>query len=157
VVDDCHNSSALAEVVKALDRFPEKRRTAVYSAGDERRDEDIVRQGRQLAEAFDRVIIYEDYSASDRAAGELTNLFRQGLAAGGRVTEVLEIREQPQAVQTALSLAGEGELVLIQPEEGDIEASLKLVQQIALRQVPEESGCLMESGEGLEGAAPRQR
>jgi len=33
VIDDCHNISALAAVVSALDRFPHRKRTAVYSAG----------------------------------------------------------------------------------------------------------------------------
>lgn len=157
IVDDCHNPSALVEVIRALDRFPNARRTAVYSAGDERRDEDIIRQGQLLGDAFDRVVIYEDYSASDRGPGELTALFRQGLAAGKRVSEVLEIRQQQQAVAKALSLVQSGELVLVQPEEGDIEASLQLVQQFALRQVPEANGCLMDSDERDESAASWHR
>ena len=64
VIDDSHNSSALAALIAALDNFPHDRRTIVYSAGDGRRDADIVRQGEQLGVAFDRVILYEDYSAS---------------------------------------------------------------------------------------------
>ena len=67
VIDDCHNVSALFAVVSALDRFPSRKRTAIYSAGGARRDEDIVRQGEILAAAFDRVILYDDPSATGRA------------------------------------------------------------------------------------------
>ncbi len=70
VIDDSHNTSALAALIEALDHFPHDRRTIVYSAGDGRRDADIIRQGEQLGGAFDRVVLYEDYSASDRGMRE---------------------------------------------------------------------------------------
>jgi cyanophycin synthetase len=141
IIDDSHNTSALAALVTALEHFPHERRTIVYSAGDGRRDSDVVRQGAQLGAAFDRVILYEDYSASDREAGELAALFRQGLAGAKRAAEVLEIRDHRQAVDSALSLAGPGELVVIQPEDEDIEPTLEIVRALALREATAESGC----------------
>lgn len=150
VIDDSHNTSALKALVAALDRFPEERRTIVYSAGDGRRDADIVRQGEQLGSAFDRVILYEDFSASDRAKGELAALFRQGLdlvvrgesAGGKRSVEVLEVPEHRQAIETALSLAGAGEIVVIQPEDEDIEPTLEFVRGLVSKSAIEESGCV---------------
>jgi cyanophycin synthetase len=141
VIDDSHNVSALTALIAALDRFPQERRSVVYSAGDGRRDGDIIRQGELLGAAFDRVILYDDYSASDRAAGELAGLFRQGLAGAKRAVEVLEVRDHRQAVETALSLAGPGDLVVIQPEDEDIEPTLDIVRALVLREATEESGC----------------
>jgi cyanophycin synthetase len=129
--------------VAALDNFPHERRTIVYSAGDGRRDADIVRQGEQLALAFDRVVLYEDYSASDRAAGEVAALFRRGLAAGKRTVEVLEIADHRQAVEAALAMIAAGELLVIQPEDEDIEQTLEIVRALAIREAAEESGCFL--------------
>jgi cyanophycin synthetase len=141
VIDDSHNTSALAALIEALHHFPQERRSIVYSAGDGRRDSDIIRQGQQLGGAFDRVILYEDYSASDREAGEVAALFRQGLAAATRATEILEIRDHKEAVETALGLVADGELLVIQPEDEDIEPTLNIVRSLIVREATEESGC----------------
>jgi cyanophycin synthetase len=145
VIDDAHNTSALAALIAALGNFPHERRTIVYSAGDGRRDVDIIRQGEQLAGAFDRVILYDDFSASDRAAGETAALFRQGLASAP--AEVLEIPDHRQAIETALSQAAPGELVVIQPDDEDIQPTLDIIRALAVREASEESGCF----QGIEG------
>ncbi|MGQ0634277.1 MAG: cyanophycin synthetase [Planctomycetaceae bacterium] len=131
IIDDCHNTSALKALVHALDLFPHERRTIVYSAGDARRNADIVRQGEQLAAAFDRVILYEDISAADRAAGELTGLFKQGLIHGGRVSEVIEMAAHDRAIAAALESAGPGELVVIQTTDDVVGSALAVVQSLA--------------------------
>jgi len=145
VIDDAHNTSALAALISALENFPHERRTIVYSAGDGRRDADIIRQGELLAGAFDRVILYDDFSASDRAAGETAALFRQGLAAGS--AEVLEVPEHRQAIETALSNVAAGELIVIQPDDEDIQPTLDIIRALAVREASEESGCY----QGIEG------
>lgn len=143
VIDDSHNSSALAALVAALDNFPHERRTVVYSAGDGRTDAEIIRQGEQLGAAFDRVILYEDYSACDRDAGEMTALFRQGLAAGKRAVDIIDVGDHRQAVETALTLVGHGELVVIQPEDEDIEQTLDIIRHLMRPEAAEESGCFL--------------
>jgi len=143
LIDDAHNTSALAALIAALENFPHERRTIVYSAGDGRRDADVVRQGEQLGSAFDRVILYEDFSASDRAQGELTALFRQGLAQGRRVSEVLDVPDHGQAIETALSAAQSGEIVVIQTEDEDIEPTLERVRGLVSKTAIEESGCVL--------------
>ncbi len=119
VVDYGHNPSSLAAVLQALERFPHARRTAVYSTAGDRRDADIVRQGQQLAGEFDRVIIYESQFARGRAAGEITSLLRQGLAAGPRVKEVHAITGWKEAADLALKLVQPRELLLLQGDAID--------------------------------------
>lgn len=147
VIDDSHNTSALAALIAALDQFPQERRTIVYSAGDGRRNADLIRQGEQLGGAFDRVILYEDYSASDRAAGEIAALFRQGLVSARRAVDVQEVADHRRAVETAFSLIGPGELLVVQPEDEDIEQTLELVKSLAQRETSPESGCVL----GIDG------
>jgi cyanophycin synthetase len=132
VIDDCHNISALAAVVSALDRLPHRKRTAVYSAGDARRDEDIVRQGEILAAAFDRVVLYDDPSTTDRAQGEVPGLLRRGLALGPRVAEITYVSDYREAVGKALDSLQPGELALVQALDGNIESSLTVLSAIGV-------------------------
>lgn len=157
VIDDSHNIPALRALNAALDNFPQERRTIVYSAGDGRRDADIVRQGEMLGEAFDRVILYEDFSASGREAGEISALFRQGLSAARRAGDVQDIPDYREAVEAALARIHPGELLVIQTEDADIERTLELVRSLTLRQVPEENGCVWDSGGGGSCASPQHR
>jgi cyanophycin synthetase len=124
IVDDCHNVSALQALTVALDRFPATRRSVVYSAGDDRRDVDVIRQGEMLAQAFDRVFLYEDPSVTGRNPGELLALFRQGLSAGGRVNEIVQLPRHMDAVEGALKTLAAGEILVIQPCDGDVEATV---------------------------------
>ncbi len=122
VLDGAHNEDALRALVQALRSSPEKHRTIVYSAGARRRRDAIVRQAQILADEFDRVVLYRDGRASDeqgtpRSGEELFALFRQGLASGSRVQEILEIPDAAQARRAVLSGAGPDDLVVIQSED----------------------------------------
>jgi cyanophycin synthetase len=150
VIDDCHNVSALLAVVSALERFPHRRRTAVYSAGDQRRDEDIVRQGEILAGAFDRVILYDDPSAAGRAKGDVTGLLRKGLVLGERVAEIIHVSDYREAVGNAVDLLKPGELALVQVLDGEIESSLAVLSAVGV--VSEE-----KKARGGAGAANKTR
>lgn len=145
IVDDCHNASALAALVAAVETFPHPRRTVCYSAGGGRRDADIVRQGGQLAGAFDRVILYDDYSATDRAPGGVATLLRQGIAAAARGTrpgaiEVHEVRDHRQAVALALEHVSPRDLVVLQTEDLDVESTLDAFTNLSNSPVRGEQG-----------------
>ena len=133
VVDDAHNPAALAAVLAALSGMPASRRTAVYSAGAFRRDEDLVRQGALLASHFDRVLLYQDASTLDRADGELFALLRQGLESAGRPLQLEELRTHAEAVSRALASVRPGELLLVQTEDAGTAAAVAAVQAWADR------------------------
>ena len=116
ILDYGHNTSALQALIEAIDPFPHERRTVVYSAAGDRRDCDMIRQGQLLAEAFDRVILYEDQYTRGRAEGEIMALFREGLKDGGRVEEIVEVRGALKSVETALRGSRPGDLLVIQPD-----------------------------------------
>lgn len=116
IVDYGHNRSALAALVEAIRVFPHERRAAVYSAAGDRRDEDMIAQGEMLGREFDRVLLYEDHYTRGRADGEIIGLLRRGLAVGGRVSEIFEIRGSLIAVEGALDMTRPGDLLLIQAD-----------------------------------------
>jgi cyanophycin synthetase len=116
VLDYGHNTSALAQLIQVLEQFPHENRTVVYSAAGDRRDIDIVAQGAQLGAAFDRIFLYEDTYLRGRKEGEISGLFRQGMAGAPRVREVHEVRGGMRTIEAALESCGPGDLLVIQPD-----------------------------------------
>ncbi len=114
VLDHCHNEGALAALIEALEAIPHRRRTVVYSALGDRREADIVRQGEQLAAAFDRVVLYDHDNTHDRLPGEIPALLQQGTTHGGRVKELVVSDSPTAAVQQALANVQSEELIVIQ-------------------------------------------
>jgi cyanophycin synthetase len=119
IVDYGHNPSALEALIDAIEQFPPSRRTVVYTAAGDRRDCDMIRQGEQLGDAFDRVILYEDHYTRGRQEGEIMKLIRQGLETGSRVGEVTELKGAINAVEASLRGVAPGDLLLVQADEVD--------------------------------------
>ncbi len=128
IVDYGHNVSALASLLEAIETFPHERRTAIYSAAGDRRDEDLIRQGEMLGETFDHVMIYEDKYTRGRKPGEIIALFRKGLDAGRRVARVSDFQGALKAIEVAINDASPGDLVLIQADE--IDTTLELIRRL---------------------------
>ena len=114
ILTDGRNLSALASLVHALQEFSQKRRCVVYSAEEDRRDEDIVRQGQLLGEAFDRVVLCEIDDAVTRPRGDVIRLLRSGMNDGQRVREIVEIHDWSHAVDAAWQDLGRGEVLVVQ-------------------------------------------
>ncbi|MCA9164087.1 MAG: cyanophycin synthetase, partial [Planctomycetales bacterium] len=128
VVDYGHNTSSLAALLQSLDQFPHERRLAVYSAAGDRRDHEMVRQGELLASAFDTVILYEDQYLRGRQPGEIVSLFRQGLSAGRRVSDIRDMRGWRSAAEMVMQLAEPGDLVLLQADT--VDEAVNYLQQL---------------------------
>ena len=117
VVDYGHNVDALGAVIQTIEHFPQKYRSAVYAVAGDRRDSDILAQGELLANAFDKVYLYEDESfLRGRPAGNSFKLLREGLANHGkpRTKEILEVQGSVNACKLAVSKLQPGELLLMQ-------------------------------------------
>jgi cyanophycin synthetase len=119
IVDYGHNASALSALIEAIEQFPHARRTVVYSAAGDRRDCDLVRQGELLGDAFDRVILYEDHYLRGRTAGDIMKLFREGMAAAERVSDIQEFQGNIKAIESALRHVRAGELLVVQADKID--------------------------------------
>jgi cyanophycin synthetase len=120
VMDYGHNVTSLTRLLEVLAQFPPSKRTAVYTAAGDRRDEDLIRQAKLLGDAFDRVILYEDPNCvRGRHPGEIMAVFRKGLAHGKRVEEIRQVQGAVKAIEVALGLVGPGELLLGQVDVVD--------------------------------------
>jgi len=122
VMDYAHNTSALESFLEVLRQFPHASRSVVYAVPGDRTDAVIIEQAELLGNAYDRVILYEDTELRGRPEGAIFALMRRGLARGNRTREILEVRGNIKAIETALSLVEPGELMVIQPEFPDVGA-----------------------------------
>jgi cyanophycin synthetase len=116
VVDYGHNVPSLEQICGVVRKLPHVRRTAVYSAAGDRRDEDLVAQGRLLGAEFDRVVVYEDAYVRGRQAGDITRLIGQGVQAGGRAIAADAGGTWAQAAALVLDAVRPGDLVLLQAD-----------------------------------------
>ncbi|MBL8797138.1 MAG: cyanophycin synthetase [Planctomycetia bacterium] len=125
IVDYAHNPSAVAALVAAVERFPQRRRSLVFS-GCNRRDADLREMGLLIGRGFDRVILYRDWGHSGRSDGELNACLRQGVESGPRTSEVVELPTELEAIRLALATPSADELVVMGVDS--IEEALRLVQ-----------------------------
>ncbi len=174
IVDYGHNVSSLRAMVDVVEQFPHERRLCVYTSAGDRRDCDMVRQGELLANAFDVIYLYEDQYIRGRKSGEIMGLFRQGVTAGGRASEINEVAGVFPAIKRVLDRAGPGDLVLVQADT--VDESVAYVQEYmatkadAVREITVEealefdsprsvmsvhtNGDVIEAGQAVSSAAP---
>ena len=116
LLDYAHNPSGLehlGELVRHM-RPKQGRVIGVVGVAGDRRDEDILRMGAIAAGAFDEVIVREDAYRRGRPEGEGARLIEQGaLRAGFRASRLRTLLHEPDAVEAALRLARQGDLVVI--------------------------------------------
>ena len=118
VVDYGHNVPSLEQVCRVIRGLPHGRRIVVYSAAGDRRDDDMLEQGRLLGTEFDRVVVYEDAYIRGRQPGDITRLIGQGVgsATTPRATAAEAGGTWAASVQLVLATARPGDLVLVQAD-----------------------------------------
>ena len=115
ILDYGHNSAAVEAMVSLVKRMDVAgRRLVVLAAPGDRRDEDIADIGRIAAGNFDRYICRRDDQLRGRRPDEVPQLLRDALVANGVPAEqVLAVPDEQAAVDTGLSEADAGDLLLI--------------------------------------------
>ncbi len=119
VVDYGHNVPSLEQICTTMKKLPHARPIAVYSAAGDRRDEDLITQGRLLGATFERVVIYEDAYIRGRQPGDITRLISQGIREGMPADRPVTIEAGgtwAEAAALVLDAAQPGDLVLLQPD-----------------------------------------
>ncbi len=119
IVDYGHNVPSLERICETMAKLPYARRIAVYSAAGDRRDEDLIGQGRLLARAVERVVIYEDAYLRGREPGEITRLISQGIVEAMDSRSPVAIEKGGtwcEAAALVLDAVKPGDLVLLQPD-----------------------------------------
>jgi cyanophycin synthetase len=118
VVDYAHNPASLRELIQFVRRLEARRRIGVITVPGDRRDDDVREVG-LVAAPLDYVIVKEhEVYRRGREPGEVARLIGEGLEAGGLLPDAHEVvLSEPEAVERALSLMREGDLVVILADE----------------------------------------
>jgi cyanophycin synthetase len=151
VVDYGHNASSLLAMLQTLEQLPHARRCVLYSAAGDRRDEDMVRQGEILGNAFDRVVLYEDHYLRGRQPGEIMNLFNQGVGGAKRVKETEQLVGWKNAIERVLQTAKAGELWLVQADT--IDETVAYMKSLQVNNAVLREITLKEAMEGTSGSS----
>jgi cyanophycin synthetase len=114
VVFDGRNTAAVKSLIETLEHFPHPVRKIVFSAEEDRRDDDINNQSLQLGSAFDEVFLTEIDPDGGRPAGDVLNLLQQGLIGATRTRSVVVVPDWAAAVDAGWKSLGTGELLVVQ-------------------------------------------
>ena len=113
IADYGHKPDAILALIQAIETIPANKRMVVISGAGDRRDEDIIQQTEILGESFDQAILYQDQCQRGREDGEVLALLQLGLKNASRTKEIVEIRGEFTAIDTALATLQPGHLCLI--------------------------------------------
>ncbi len=115
ILDYGHNPAAIKAMVQLTEHLEtEGRRLVVLAAPGDRRDEDVREIARLCAGKFDHYICRRDDSTRGRGANEIPKMLRDALLESGVESERIElIPDEQKAVERGLSLARQGDLLLI--------------------------------------------
>jgi cyanophycin synthetase len=117
IVDYGHNVAAVQALASVVAKLPAKRRITVASSSGNRLDEHIRAFGKQLAQMYDHIIVC-DPDPRERAPGETMRVLMEGIRDGGLPASAVEAAaDEPEAIERALALAQEGDLVVVQADD----------------------------------------
>jgi len=128
VVDYGHNTPAVKSFSTILPYLnPGKKINVAHGTGN-RRDEDILEFGRTIGDVYDHIIIF-DADTRNREPGELARMVRKGIMSSENPPGTCEIIvDESEAIRHALSIAENGDLVVVQA--CDVMGDIRLINQI---------------------------
>jgi cyanophycin synthetase len=117
IIDYGHNPHAIEALAKVLPAISKGRKISVSSGTGNRRDEDIKLFGKTLTKIYDFIIIKES-DPRRRPIGDTAKLVEEGiLSTKFPKKDYCIIQDESSATNRALSMAGVGDLVVIQADD----------------------------------------
>ncbi|AFZ34175.1 cyanophycin synthetase [Stanieria cyanosphaera PCC 7437] len=115
LIDYAHNPHGY-QAVGGFVRNWEGEKIGVVGGPGDRRDEDLILLGQISAQTFDQIIIKEDEDTRGRERGEVADLIAKGIVRENPHICYEKILNETEAIETGLSMANQGSLVVILPE-----------------------------------------
>jgi cyanophycin synthetase len=116
MVDYGHNAAAVRAISEVFSHLSTGKVINMGSGTGNRTDDHIIEFGRTLGEVYDRIVV-TDTDPRDRPSGETAELVKKGILESGfpekNVSVILDSRE---ATITALGMAEQGDLVVLQAD-----------------------------------------
>jgi cyanophycin synthetase len=114
VLDYCHNVAGLESMADFVKRMAADRTIAMIAMPGDRSDEDIAAFGRLAGSTFDAIVIREDANPRGRRRGEVADLLKAAIAAGGPDNgKVAIVLDELAAARAAIARADRNDLVIL--------------------------------------------
>ncbi|MBU4032363.1 MAG: cyanophycin synthetase, partial [Candidatus Thermoplasmatota archaeon] len=114
LIDYGHNPSAIESLAGLIPHLTNGKKINVGSGTGNRMDESLLDFGKNLGKMYDHIIIC-DSDPRQRKIGETAEMVRKGVLSTGFPKKNLQmVQDESEAIQTALRLAKDGDLVVIQ-------------------------------------------
>lgn len=131
LIDYGHNVPALTALATVLPRLAGGRKINVADGAGNRRDEDLLAFGAQIATMYDRIYIC-DPDPRGRKPGETSDLIEKGVLNTGFSKDALTIElSEDRAFRRALAESRPGDLVVLQAD--NIQGAIELCKSLRLR------------------------
>lgn len=117
MIDYGHNRPAVEALSKVLDSLTDREKIVICQGTGNRKAEDIIDFGKSIGETYDKVII-NDADPRYRKSGETAELVKEGvLKTDLPLDRVKVIIDEFESIDAGFDMAGEGDLLVIQPSE----------------------------------------
>lgn len=126
LIDYAHNPHSYEALGGFVRNWTSGEKIGVIGGPGDRRDDDLLLLGKLSADLFDRIIVKEDDDTRGRDRGNAADWIRQGIAQTKPDSHCETILDETTAIETALSTATPGSLVVILPES--VTRAIKLIE-----------------------------
>jgi cyanophycin synthetase len=116
MLDYVHNTGGFIELKTFMERSRCSHKTGIITGVGDRRNEDMIRQGKLAAEIFDNIIIRHDEDMRGRAREEVTRLIVEGIRSVKPDMEITVISDVFEAVDYAIENAKKHAFVMVSVE-----------------------------------------
>ena len=130
IMDFAHNPDGVKQLTRFVDDLAVKgRRIIMFTVSMLASNELIIATAAAAAGHFDIYICWDDCSDDNhRLAGNVPRLMRQGIEAQGIAPEAIkEITEEQEALDYALALCRNGDLLVVQSDTGNFDEAWKTI------------------------------
>lgn len=129
MLDYGHNIASYEEVGKFVQKLNASSTVGIIGMPGDRSDENIFKVGAKCSEIFSKVYIKEDTKLRGRTPGKVANILYEGLvSANFNPNNIKIILSEIEALQTAISEAQNGELIVLFYEE--LDPALNVITQL---------------------------
>lgn len=131
LIDFAHNPAGLRGLAEFVATLPNIRKIGVVGGTGDRRDEDIVELAQIAAGMFEKIYLREDDNRRGREPGEINALMHEAIHSENPEITVEVCASSMESLETALSNAESGDLVVIMAD--NVERTISFVEEFRER------------------------
>lgn len=119
ILDYGHNIDGYTRIFESIKKMDKNKVIGVVGVPGDRTDDNMRKIGEICSDNLDVIIIKEDKDKRGREVGEVTKLIKEGINNKNSDKNVIDILDEREALNKALSIANNGDIVIVFYEDMD--------------------------------------